>query len=215
MSNEYELHTPLTEEKVRKFRIGDVVFLSGEIVLMGGLPTHQRVLDYIEQDKKLPIPLENAAVFHFANYAQQTDDGGYRILYVNPTTSTRFNSFTPTFIKRFNLRVIGGKGGLSMECVEAMKRVGCVYLALTGGGCSILTPTIKEVTSANWTDLNIHYRLITARVEKLGPAVIAIDSDGNSMYEKVKTEAAARLPGILKEIKHSALRNGQFGRNIP
>jgi fumarate hydratase subunit beta len=199
----YDLHLPVSEEDIRSLHIGDTVSISGEIILMAGLPTHQRVIDYIEHNRCLPVQFRNAAILHLPNYMEQTGSDNM-IHYVNPTTSTRFNAYTPKLIRHFKLRIIGGKGGLDAECVRAMEQSGCVYIGLPGGGCSLLTPSIKEVTSVHWTDLSSYYRLVTIRVEKMGPGIVAIDSHGNSMYENVRRIAESRLPGILNDLNSNS-----------
>jgi fumarate hydratase subunit beta len=199
MCAEYRFNTPLQEERVRMLKLGDTVYLDGEIVIMAGVPTFQRAIEYIERGDELPVKLKNTVIFHGASYNRKADDE-YEILYLGPTTSTRFDLYTPTIIRECKVRAIVGKGGLSKENVEAMKEVGCVYLSVLGGGTPLLSPAIREVTSVNWLDLIPLFRLITVRVEGFGPAVVAIDAHGNSTYEKTKTEAEKKLPEILKKL---------------
>jgi len=40
-------------------------------------------------------------------------------------------------------------------------------------------------------------------VHDLGPATVAIDAQGNSVYETLRVRAQNRLPGILDELKRS------------
>ena len=200
MADEYRLKTPLSEESVRKLKLGDMVYLDGEMTITAGLPTHQRIMDCIETGEPPPIGLENSAFFHLGSYSRETDDN-YEILYINPTTSTRFNPYMPTLIETFGLRAVGGKGGLGRESVDAMERVGCVYLAFLGGGCPILSAAIKEVIAVGWKDLIFHYRLTQLKIEGLGPLTVAIDSHGNSIYERTRQEAEKNLPDILKTLE--------------
>ena len=202
MCAEYRFNTPLQEEQVRMLKLGDTVYLDGEIVLMAGVSTFQRAIEYIERGDELPVKLENSAIFHGASYNRQADDR-YEILYFGPTTSTRFDQYTPTIIRECKVRAIVGKGGLGKQNVEAMKEVGCVYLSVLGGGTPLLSSAIREVTSVNWLDLISLFRLITVKVEEFGPAVVAIDAHGNSTYERIKTEAEKKLPEILEKLSES------------
>jgi fumarate hydratase subunit beta len=200
MSTEYKFETPLTEEQVRMLKLGDLVYFDGEIVLMAGVPTFERILKFSEQGEKPPVTLENSVVFHGVNFNREVD-GKYEMLYFGPTTSTRFEPYTPSFIRKFKVRALVGKGGLGKQSLEAMKEVGCVYLSVVGGGVPLLSLAIREVTSVNWTDLIPHYRLITVKVEKFGPAIVAMDSHGNSIYEQTKKRAEEKLPDILKKLQ--------------
>ena len=140
-----------------------------------------------------------AAFFHLGSYNQEDDDG-FEILYMNPTTSTRFNALMPRLIRTFGLRAVGGKGGLDRACADAMKEVGCVYLSFLGGGAPILSDAIKSVVTVEWNDLIAHYRLVKLEVDKLGPLTVAIDAHGNTLYENLQVEARQKLPEILAEL---------------
>lgn len=196
MSATRRLQLPLTGEQARALALGDMVSLDGEIIMAAGLPTHRRIVDFIEAGRPLPTDLRGAAMLHLASYSREAN-GAFEVLYLNPTTSTRFNSLMPKIISSFGLRAVGGKGGLDAACVQAMKQAGCVYLSFPGGGCTLLSQSIKEVVSVDWDDLIFHYRLVKLRVEGLGPATVAIDAHGNSLYENLREAAQSRLSDIL------------------
>ncbi|MDX3907011.1 MAG: fumarate hydratase C-terminal domain-containing protein [Pigmentiphaga sp.] len=193
------LELPLAEDQVRSLRVGEQVRLYGEIVLTAGMPTHERIIDLLERKAPLPTDLQGAALLHLGSYSREVD-GRFEVLYLNPTTSTRFNGFMPRLIRGLGLRVVGGKGGLDAAGVQAMRETGCVYLSFLGGGCTLLSEAIREVVSVHWNDLVHHYRLVKLRVEGLGPATVGIDAQGNSLYGHLAEDARARLPGILARL---------------
>lgn len=199
MERTHHLQLPIGEREVRSLSAGDTVFLNGEIVMAAGLLTHQRIIEYLEAGKPLPVDLKGGAMLHIAGYSREVD-GRCEVLYINPTTSTRFNDYMPRIITGLGLRLTGGKGGLDARSAQAMKQTGCAYLSFLGGGSTLLTHSLKEVISVNWTDLIFHYRLVKVRVEELGPATVGIDAHGNSLYESLTREAQARVPDILKSL---------------
>jgi fumarate hydratase subunit beta len=199
MSTTHKLALPLGEETVRHLEVGYMVYLSGEVVLCAGLPTHMRLVDHIESGSPLPMELAQAVMLHFGGYNRETD-GNYEVLYLNPTTSTRFNPYMPKLIRSLGLRAVGGKGGLDAECARAMKDAGCVYLSFPGGVCTLYTNAIREVVSVAWRDFILHYRLVKLRVEDLGPGTVGIDAHGNSLYDSLQEEAEARLPAIMEQL---------------
>jgi fumarate hydratase subunit beta len=199
MSAHHRLTLPLSEGDVRALAVGDLVTLDGEIVLTAGLPTHERIREHMERGEDLPIDLTGAAFFHLGSYSRDRD-GAFEVLYMNPTTSTRFNPYMPEMIRHFGLRAVGGKGGLDDACARAMAEVGCVYLSFLGGGAQLHSRAIKDVVAVAWNDLVAHYRLVKLRVEGLGPLTVAIDAHGNNAYEQLKQAAADRLPEILIEL---------------
>lgn len=198
----HNLSLPLTESQVRTLDVGDTVFLSGEIVITAGLPTHERILAHIAAGEPLPIDLREAGFFHLGSFNREAD-GRFEVLYINPTTSTRFSPHMPAIIRAFNLRAVGGKGGLDRQCVLAMQEVGCVYLSFLGGGCTPLSAAVQEVVAVGWNDLIAHYRLVQLRVSLLGPLTVAIDARGNSLYDQLQAEATRRLPEILRTMEAS------------
>jgi fumarate hydratase subunit beta len=196
---EHRLQLPLSETAVRGLEVGDFVVLDGEIVLTAGLPTHERIQQHIDAGKPLPIDVTGGTLFHLGSFSRERN-GKFEVLYMNPTTSTRFDAFMPRFIRHFGLRAVGGKGGLDLASAEAMREVGCVYLTFLGGGAPLHSDAIREVVQVEWNDLVSHYRLVKLRVERLGPLLVGIDAHGNSSFETLSRRAEQRLPEILQEL---------------
>jgi fumarate hydratase subunit beta len=199
MADTRRLTLPIDEATVRSLHAGDFVELDGDIVLTAGLPTHERILDHMKAGQPLPIDITGGTLFHLGSYSQDTASG-FEVLYINPTTSTRFNAVMPPIIRHYGLRMVGGKGGLDRACADAMKEVGCVYLSFLGGGSPLLSDAIKEVKAVAWQDFVSHYRLVKLTMQSLGPLVVGIDANGNSMFETLSERASARMPDILKEL---------------
>ena len=196
----HRMQLPLSDADVRTLRAGDQVVLDGEMTITAGLPTHRRIQEHLDAGQPLPVDLHGGALFHLGSFSRDTE-AGFEVLYINPTTSTRFNAFMPGFIKQLGLRAVGGKGGLDRACAEAMREAGCVYLSFLGGGCPLLSDAVKSVVSVHWTDLIPHFRLVTLRVEALGPLTVGIDAHGNSLYDTLHDDAASRMPSILAALR--------------
>ncbi|MCB2043081.1 MAG: fumarate hydratase C-terminal domain-containing protein [Burkholderiaceae bacterium] len=195
----HRLPFPLSESNARSLRAGDQLVIDGEIVVTAGLPTHQRLLGCLDGKEPLPIPLHGRSLFHLGSYGEgsPTAAGGVQLLYINPTTSTRFNPSMPRLIRELRLHAVGGKGGLDAACVQAMHEAGCVYLSFLGGGATLHTRAVREVLEIGWPDMLMHYRLVRLRVEGLGPVTVAIDAHGNSVYADALAGARDRMPAIL------------------
>jgi fumarate hydratase subunit beta len=198
----HRLQLPLTDENVQKIRAGDLVYLDGVITISAGLPTFDRIFNYVKEGKDLPVDLTGAALFHLGSYSREVD-GKFEVSYMNPTTSTRFNAYMPTLIRGLKLKAVGGKGGLDHESAKALQEVGCIYLSFLGGGATLHSQAIKEVVSVDWPDFIAHYRLTRLRVENLGPLTVGIDAHGGSLYDSLAANAQAKLPEILKQMKES------------
>lgn len=193
----HRMNFPLSEADARSLHAGDQVVLDGEIVVTAGLPTFQRLVRALDGAEPLPLDLRGQSLFHIGSYSQEVD-GRFEVLYINPTTSTRFNPYMPTVIRALGLHAVGGKGGLDSASVEALREVGGVYLSFLGGGCTLLSQAVKEVVEIGWPDMLTHYRLVRLRVEGLGPVTVAIDSHGKSCYDEAQGRAQERFDSIMQ-----------------
>lgn len=209
------IRLPMSRADAEALRLGDMVTLTGPIVMTAGIPTHQRILDGIRDGKEPPIDLTNAAFFHLGSYSREAE-GGFEILYMNPTTSTRFNTMMPEIIRHFGLRCVGGKGGLDAGCAAALKEAGGVYLSFLGGGAQLHSASIDKITAVGWEDLISHYRLVSLDVNELGPLTVAIDAHGNSLYDNLAEDAATRREAILERMardRDNRAKRGQHAKN--
>ena len=201
-----ELRLPLAEADVRSLKVGDQVCLTGPVTMTIGLPTHKRMADLLERGEPLPLDLSGGAFVHLSSFNRETA-AGHEALYLNPTTSTRYNDLMPTIISKSGVRVVGGKGGLSAPSVAALREAGCVYLSFLGGGCTLLSHAIRGVASVHWNEYISQFRLTTLDVERLAPAVVAIDANGNSIYDSVGARARSRMPEILRRLGEARAGN--------
>jgi len=197
--SELNLSAPLDPEAIQSLKIGDVVFLSGEFIGTAGFPTHKRLVDGIAAGEPPPIDMRRAAFFHLGSMSRE-EDGRIKPLYVNPTTSTRFNAFIPKIVRTYGISALAGKGGLDAECVKAMQEVGCVYFSMIGGAAPLLTGGVVEVVETGWDDLIMQFRLTRFRIKDFGPLTVAIDAHGNSVYEELSRSARDRLPEIMARL---------------
>lgn len=190
---------PMTPETARALKLGELVLLDGEVTVTAGFPTLKRLSDTLDSGGEPPVPLQGGALFHMGSSCRAH---GNRWLpnYVNPTTSTRFDPFMPGLIRRLGLTATGGKGGMSRACADAMREVGCVYFSMPGGASPLLTDGVVERLATGWDDLIEQFRLSRFLLSGFGPVTVAIDAHGNSLYDRLQTQASARLPQILAEL---------------
>ena len=201
MITEHDLTLPLTEAAVRALRAGDVVYLTGEVFATAGLPTHDRLLGCLDGAESPPFNMAGGALFHLGSLNEDGDDGLPRIVYMNPTTSTRFDAHMPRLIPGLGLRATGGKGGLGADSVRAMAACGCVYLSFLGGGAPILTAAVRRVTGVGWPEMISHYRIVRLEVDRLGPLTVGIDAQGNSLYQQASDTARERRGALLDGLR--------------
>ena len=174
----------MTEDDVRSLKLGETVYLSGPIVT-GRDEMHIRALEFAERGEDVPDCLNGAVIFHCGPIMRQRDDGSWSVVAAGPTTSARMNRLEPDMIPTFNIRAIVGKGGMSRETAEAMREYGCVYLAATGGAAVSLAEGLDRCVGCEWADLGMAEAMWRFEAKRLGPLIVAIDANGESLYDRV------------------------------
>ena len=179
------LSSPMDEKTVRGLKAGQTVYLTGTVIT-GRDAMHMRALS--QKDVK---ELRGATLFHCGPIIVR-EKNGWKVIAAGPTTSARMNSLAPEMIRRYGIRAVIGKGGMSDDVLKAMKDVGCVYLAAIGGAAVSLAEGLNKVTGVKWEDLGMAEAMWKFDAERLGPLIVAMDAHGNSLYNDVrkKTDAA-------------------------
>ncbi|MDO8056085.1 MAG: FumA C-terminus/TtdB family hydratase beta subunit [Candidatus Hermodarchaeota archaeon] len=180
----YELETPISEEDIRKLRVNDIVFISGTVFTARD-EAHERALKWFESNKPLPIQPNGLAVFHCGPIVRKKDEQ-WELVAAGPTTSTRMEMFEDKFLEAFQVRVVIGKGGMGAKTAAAMKKVGAVYGAFTGGAAVLAANTVRRIKDVAWLDLGMPEAMWIMEVEHFGPLIVAIDATGENLFERVK-----------------------------
>jgi len=175
--------------------IGDVVYFTGTIWGIRDA-TYIRIFD---QKQPAPIDLRDAVLLHVAPNVRKRADGSYEPMTVGTTTSMRMDRFTEPSLQQCGIRAIIGKGGLSDASSAALKSLGGVYLAITGGAASVETEQVEAIENVYFEDL-MPECLWEFRVRDFGPLTVAMDAHGESIYRNVANTAQERLAGIYAKL---------------
>ncbi len=170
------LHTPFSESDIRALKAGDRVVLSGT-VYTGRDAAHKRLCAMLDNGETLPVDLAGQAIYFVGPCPAPP---GRPIGSAGPTTSGRMDAYSPRIIRQCGLRAMIGKGDRGQGVKDAMKEAGCVYFAATGGAGALIANSIIEAEVVAFDDLGPEaiYKL---ELKEL-PLVVAIDTEGNSLY---------------------------------
>ncbi len=139
-------------------------------------------------------------LYHCGPLVKRTNNE-WTVLAAGPTTSMRMEAFEDEVIKNFGVRLVIGKGGMGEKTSMAMKEHGAVYGAFTGGAAVLASRLIKKVKNVEWLDLGVPEAVWTFEVDKFGPLIVCMDSHGNNLYFKVRTEAENNKPKIFSSFR--------------
>ena len=81
------LHTPISEEDVRKLEIGDVVYITGTIYTSRDMG-HLRIKQALDEGESLPVDFKGGVIFHAGPVVKKHDDR-WELVVIGPTTSIR------------------------------------------------------------------------------------------------------------------------------
>jgi tartrate/fumarate subfamily iron-sulfur-dependent hydro-lyase beta chain len=189
------LTMPVGEAEVRSLHLGDTIYVSG-LVFTARDEAHRVLLEAAAKGGVLPIDPGTMALFHCGPVVEQTD-GEWRVVSAGPTTSARMEMFEADFLDRFKTRILIGKGGMGIQTLEALERVGAVYTHFTGGAGALAARAVRKVPAVYWLEeLGIPEAVWIFEVEHFGPLTVTMDAHGRSLYEELKTVVEGNLRAI-------------------
>lgn len=176
MNSAKKVILPLTENDARKLKAGDRLLLNG-VIWTARDAAHKRLVAMLDARETLPVDLNDQLVYFVGPCPAPP---GRAIGSAGPTTSGRMDAYSPRLIRECGLRGMIGKGNRSQAVIDAMKEKGAVYLAATGGAGALIAQCIEKCDLIAFPELGPEaiYRLEV----KDFPVVVAIDSEGNTLY---------------------------------
>lgn len=171
---EYRLNTPLDKAQIAGLRVGDVVYITGRL-LTGRDAAHKRIFDALKNGEELPVEIKGQTIY----YVGPCEKDG-KVLSAGPTTSMRMDAYAPLLYDEGVVATIG-KGDRNEDVYDAIKRNGGVYLAAIGGAGALYASKIKSSRVLAYSDLGTE-AVHEFQVEDF-PCVVAIDANGNGIYE--------------------------------
>ena len=175
MEDRIILNLPAEEDALKKLKAGQMIYING-IMYTARDQAHMRMIKELREGAALPISLKNTAIYYCGPTPKRP---GKIVGAIGPTTSSRMDKNTVPLLEK-GMRVMIGKGKRSEEVIEGIKKYKAVYLCAIGGAGALYANCIKKFEVAGYEDLMAEaiYKL---EVENF-PAVVAIDTEGNSIF---------------------------------
>lgn len=170
------IELPISKQNAARLKAGDRVLISG-IIYTARDAAHKRMVEALEQGQPLPFPVSGATIYYTGPSPAKP---GNPVGAAGPTTSYRMDPYAPTLLDLGLMGMIG-KGPRSAEVKEAIKRNGALYFAAIGGAGALIAKSIKKVELIAYEDLGTE--AITKLTVENFPALVAIDCEGNDLYE--------------------------------
>ena len=190
---EIRLETPLSEEKVRALKVGDVVLINGPMVT-GRDDAHTYLMHH-----DAPCDLNGAVLYHCGPVmlkAGTSPDVRWHTNAAGPTTSIREEPYEADVMKQFGIRAVMGKGGMGPRTLAALQEHGAVYLHAIGGAAQFYARCLPKVLGVYLLEeLGIPEAMWVFEAKDF-PAIVTMDSHGNSLHADVSAATGAELEKV-------------------
>src|SRR5579883_2379069 len=190
---EVRLEPPLSEEKVRALRVGDVVLINGPLV------TGRDALHHFLLHHEPPADLRGAILYHCGPVMLKEGTPPHerwRVLAAGPTTSIREEPYEADVIRKYGLRGVMGKGGMGQKTLAALKEFGAVYLHAIGGAAQYYARCLPRVTGVDLLEeLGIPEAMWHLEARDF-PAIVTMDAHGNSLHEALLVSTGMELENV-------------------
>jgi len=168
-----ELELPLNDEEVAQLRIGDWVFLTGEMYMMS-LHAMQLLESMIDAGEELPFDLEGQTIFHAVPTVTPM---GKVIGSIGPARSAPYDDASCSLIQA-GARMFIGYGPRSEDFSSHLKRNRGLYLITAGGALLSQTVYLSEIVAYEELGNEAIRRIKVNRF----PAVVSMDGFGRNIF---------------------------------
>lgn len=192
----YELQTPFNPEDIAKLRIGDLVYVSGKAFTCRSR-LHRWVFD--ENHPSPKAAMERDLLIHVGPIVLRHEDS-YELVSFMPTSSIRFEKWGAKSVEAWGLKMIIGKTTMGEQTMAMMKKLGCVHASPQGVSPNLWASQIQITDVELFEELGTIEATWHMELDKLGPFVVDMDTQGNNLFEAVdqvvaenKAKAYAKL----------------------
>ncbi|HSL22164.1 MAG TPA: fumarate hydratase [Vicinamibacterales bacterium] len=182
---EVVLKAPLTEDQIRRLRVGDVVLVNGRM-FTGRDAVHAHLIKH-----EPPVDLNGQVLYH-CGPVMVKEGSGWAVKAAGPTTSIREEPYQGDIIRRYGVRAVIGKGGMGAKTLAAMKETGAVYLNAIGGAAQFYARCIDRVEGVSLLEFGTPEAMWQFEVRDF-PAIVTMDAHGNSLHKDVEEASAQKL----------------------
>ncbi len=202
-----KLQIPIEDSEVRGLKVGDSVSLTGTMITGRDAvhkwmietfieETHQPQGDDLEIYEALKLVLDGSAIYHCGPVVAGLDSGDYAFVAAGPTTSIREEPYQADVLRHFNAKAVIGKGGMGPKTLKACIELPCLYLHAIGGAASLIAQSVQEVRTVYKLEFGVPEAIWVIEVRDF-PAVVTMDSHGESIHMQVEEKSKAALEILL------------------
>ncbi|MBE6606556.1 MAG: hypothetical protein E7635_05930 [Ruminococcaceae bacterium] len=193
---EYHLTGPLSDEDVKKLKLGDTVYISGE-----AFTCRSRLQKYIfDENNTLPFPTDKRNILIHNGPIVIKENGKWKLVSFMPTSSIRFEKWGAKSVDKWNLKMIVGKTTMGASTMAMMKEKKCVHVSPRSVSPNLWIDSIEVENVYLYDELGRIEAAWFFKLHDLGPFIVDIDCEGNNYFDKLDIEIAERKEEALEKL---------------
>ena len=193
---EYHLKSPLTDEDVKKLKIGDTVYISGEC-----FTCRSRLQKYIfDEGNVLPFDTTDRNILIHNGPIVVKENNKWRLVSFMPTSSIRFEKWGAKSVDEWNLKMIVGKTTMGDKTAQMMKEKKCVHVSPRSVSPNLWIDSIEVQDVYLYDELGRIEAAWFFKVNELGPFIVDIDTEGNNYFDCLDKDIADRKEKALENL---------------
>lgn len=195
--SEFHLEVPLKDEDIKKLKIGDLVYFSGE-----AWTCRSRLQKYVfDEGHTLPFSTRERNLLIHVGPVIIKEDGKWQLLSFVPTSSIRFEKWGPSSVKELGLKAIVGKTTMGKSTAFAMKKNICIHATPLGVTPNLYLEQIKIKDVCWFEELGSIEAGWILELKDLGPFMIDIDSEGRNHFDELDRVIEANKRKAYERLK--------------
>jgi len=192
-----DLKLPLSPREARELELGTRVTVSG-MIFTGRSRFHIRA---VEENLVPPLDYKRINCFFHAGPVMAREENEWRIVSIEPTSSIRFERYSPEVIRKLDLHVLIGKTTMGRGTAEALQEVGGVHLTKIGICGNQIRERVKKVHGVHFLDeLGKTEATWVLEVERFGPFFVDIDARGNNYFQNLEQRIGDNLDAVYAQL---------------
>lgn len=192
-----DLTLPLSEDTARDLSLGEMVTVSG-LVFTGRSLFHIRA---IEDDVLPPIDFDRINCFFHVGPVMRETGAGWEIVSIEPTSSIRFERYSPDVVRKLGLRALIGKTTMGPGTAEALQEIGGAHLSKIGVCGNLLRRQVTRVVEVHFLEeLGKTEATWVFDVERFGPFFVDIDAHGRNYFVDLDEQTRQRIRAVHADL---------------
>lgn len=193
---EYHLTLPLKDEDIIKLKLGDTVYITGEV-----FTCRSRLQKYIfDEGNALPFDTKDRNVLIHNGPIVVKEDGKWKLMSFMPTSSIRFEKWGAKSVDKWGLKMIVGKTTMGIETAKMMKEKKCVHVSPRSVSPNLWINSIEVQDVHLFNELGSIEASWFFKVNELGPFIVDIDTEGNNYFDALDADIQKRKEEALKKL---------------